>query len=49
MYEDIKDEIAQFQEHMKTIRKVAGWTVQELGDRIGVSKQTISNLENQVT
>ena len=49
MYEDIKGEIAQFQENMKTIRKVAGWTVQELGDRIGVSKQTISNLENQVT
>lgn len=37
------------QENLQTIRRLAGWTVEELGDRIGVTKQTISNLENRKT
>jgi transcriptional regulator with XRE-family HTH domain len=30
---------------LAAIRKIAGWTAEELGDMIGVTKQTISNLE----
>ena len=28
-----------------TFRKLAGWTSEELGKKVGVTKQTISNLE----
>jgi len=38
--------ISRFQENLETIRKVAGWTSQELADEIGVTRQTISNLES---
>lgn len=34
------------QQNLSSIRKIAGWTTEQLGERIGVSKQTISNLEN---
>ena len=34
------------QKHLTLIRKAAGWTTEELGQKIGVTKQTISNLEN---
>ena len=44
-----KSEIARLQDNLQTIRKVAGWTTEELGERIGVTKQTISNLENKKT
>ncbi|OZG60022.1 transcriptional regulator [Bifidobacterium lemurum] len=37
--------IDKFQENLAIIRKVAGWTTQELADEIGVARQTISNLE----
>lgn len=37
------------QQNLTTIRKVAGWTAAELGELIGVTKQTISNLENNKT
>lgn len=39
-------QIKRLQENLLSIRKIAGWTAEELGDRIGVTKQTISNLEN---
>ena len=35
--------------NLNSIRKIAGWTAQDLGKKIGVTKQTISNLENQKT
>lgn len=38
--------ICRFQENLEKIRKVAGWTSQELADEIGVTRQTISNLES---
>jgi transcriptional regulator with XRE-family HTH domain len=38
--------IARLQHNLSAIRKIAGWTAEQLGDKIGVSKQTISNLEN---
>lgn len=37
------------QQNLSSIRKIAGWTTEQLGDKIGVSKQTISNLENNKT
>ncbi|MEQ8236347.1 MAG: helix-turn-helix domain-containing protein [Syntrophomonadaceae bacterium] len=43
MFDDGK--IAKLQKNLAVIRKVAGWTAEDLGDRIGVSRQTISNLE----
>lgn len=44
-----KNEIIKLQTHLLSIRKIAGWTAQELGQKIGVTKQTISNLENHKT
>lgn len=37
--------IDKFQENLSIIRKVAGWTTQELADELGVARQTVSNLE----
>lgn len=37
------------QKNLSLIRKIAGWTTEKLGNRIGVTKQTISNLENGKT
>lgn len=37
------------QKYLPVIRKVAGWTSEELGELIGVTKQTISNIENNRT
>lgn len=37
--------IGQFQENLSVIRKVAGWTTQQLADELGVARQTVSNLE----
>ena len=42
-------QINRLQENLSAIRKIAGWTAEELGERIGVTKQTISNLENKKT
>lgn len=48
---DIKREkqVDNLQSNLSAIRKVAGWTAEQLGDKIGVTKQTISNLENNRT
>lgn len=45
----VDKEIAKLQNNLQAIRKIAGWTTEELGDQIGVTKQTISNLENRKT
>lgn len=39
------EKISKLQKNLAVIRKVAGWTAEDLGDRIGVTRQTISNLE----
>lgn len=39
-------QVERLQENLSTLRKLAGWTAEELGDKIGVTKQTISNWEN---
>ena len=44
-----KNRICRLQEHLSTIRKVAGWTTERLGEEIGVTRQTISNLERNKT
>lgn len=35
------------QKYLPILRKINGWTTEDLGRRIGVTKQTISNLENR--
>lgn len=42
-------DVKKLQTNLSSIRKIAGWTTQDLGKKIGVTKQTISNLENQKT
>lgn len=34
------------QQNLRSIRQIAGWTAEQLGEKIGVTKQTISDLEN---
>ena len=46
---DREKQISLLQQNLSSIRKIAGWTSEELGDKIGVTKQTISNLENNKT
>ena len=41
--------IEELQLNLQTLRKLAGWTIEELGNKIGVTKQTISNLESKKT
>lgn len=47
--EQRQKQINRLQENLSSIRKIAGWTAKVLGNRIGVTKQTISNLENKKT
>lgn len=35
------------QQNLRSIRQIAGWTAEQLGERIGVTKQTIGDLENK--
>ena len=42
-------EIEKLQNSLLLIRKAGGWSAEEFGDMIGVTKQTISNLENKKT
>lgn len=39
-------EIERLQRNLPLLRKIAGWSMADLGEKIGVTKQTISNLEN---
>ena len=45
-YKTENQEIRILQNNLKTIRIILNWTLEELADKIGVTKQTISNLEN---
>ncbi len=42
-------QVVALQDNLTAIRKIAGWTAEEFGERIGVTKQTVSNLENKKT
>ena len=41
-----KETLLAYQKNLKTFRKFAGWTQTELGEKLGMSKQNISSLEN---
>lgn len=41
--------IKKLQRNLSSLRKLAGWTAEDLGKKVGVTKQTISNLENERT
>lgn len=43
----IKIEIQIMQDNLCELRKIAGWTAETLAGKLGITKQTISNLENQ--
>lgn len=44
-----EQEIAHLQDSLQLIRQAGGWSAEEFGEMIGVTKQTISNLENKKT
>lgn len=39
------NEIGRLQKYLLLVRRTVGWTAEEFGDRIGVTRQTINNLE----
>ena len=39
-------EIKKLQHNLSSLRNLAGWTAEDLGRKVGVTKQTVSNLEN---
>lgn len=41
------EEIDRFEEIFPLIRRTVGWSAEEFGEKIGVSRQTINNLENK--
>lgn len=49
MTKEQKQQVDLLQTNLSSIRKIAGWTLDELGEKIGVTKQTISNLETKKT
>ena len=49
MKEYTGSDIERLQDNLALIRKAGGWSAEEFGDMIGVTKQTISNLENKKT
>ena len=42
-------EIKKLQDNLQRIREAGKWSAEEFGEMIGVTKQTIRNLENKVT
>ena len=44
-----QEKISRFQDSLATLRKVAGWSAEELGGRLDVTRQTIVNLETGQT
>ena len=47
---DITNEkIFKLQKNLPIIRNLAGWTAEDLGERIGVTRQTIKNIEKSDT
>ena len=40
------EEIVRMQTHLLLIRRAVGWTAEEFGERIGVTRQTINNIES---
>lgn len=40
------EEIQRMQDNLLLIRRTVGWTAEEFGDQIGVTRQTINNIES---
>jgi transcriptional regulator with XRE-family HTH domain len=40
-------QIQLLQQNLRSIRQIAGWTAEQFGEKIGVTKQTIGDLENK--
>lgn len=40
------EEIRRMQENLLLIRRAVGWTAEEFGEQIGVTRQTINNIES---
>lgn len=40
------EEIIRMQEYLLLIRRTVGWTAEEFGEKIGVTRQTINNIES---
>lgn len=47
MSADMNIQIQIMQDNLCDLRKIAGWTAETLAGKLGITKQTISNLENQ--
>lgn len=47
MSSDLNIQIRIMQDNLCDLRKIAGWTAETLAGKLGITKQTISNLENQ--
>ena len=45
----MSDIINRFQNILPLVRGSLGWSAEELGDRIGVTRQTINNIERKKT
>ena len=41
------EELVRMQNNLLLIRRTVGWTADEFGERIGVTRQTINNIENR--
>ena len=44
---ELNNEVQIMQENLCDLRKIAGWTAENLATKLGTTKQTISNIENQ--
>ena len=40
------EEIIRMQKNLLLIRRTVGWTAEEFGEKIGVTRQTINNIES---
>ena len=40
------DEIRRMQQYLLLIRRTVGWTAEDFGEKIGVTRQTINNIES---
>lgn len=49
MNEFAQRQVDKLQNNLESIRKAGGWTAEEFGNMIGVTKQTVRNLENKTT
>lgn len=46
---ELEREIVIMQRHLKALRRLAGWTAEELGKKLGITKQAVSALENNTS